>query len=518
MLVQGKRTLAVAFAAVLTSLALAATASAGAGELDPTFGGDGTVVVSPGIDSFPYTEDMAIDHQGRIVVVGIEDHPSAFWPLAARLESDGSLDATFGFGGFAGFLSDLASGVAIAIDGQDRVVGAGSLQGGKFSYPIVGRLLENGVPDPFFGGGVVHLPTAYPNTGNDVAVDGQGRIVVAAGGKVFRLTPGGELDPTFGENGVADLGEDRDLRGIAIDAAGRVVVAGSTVVFSQQEVFVARLDSSGPLDPTFSEDGWESFDLPGQGPQAANGVRLDPSGRILLALRQGREGVEDALVARLLPEGTLDRSFGLNGTVMLPVFASAMANDVAVDPSGRILVTGGIRTVEGFPQRSEAFLARVRPDGVVDASFGSSGLVREPLFTRFGTGGQAVEVDSAGRYVVAAQAGGGFGLARYLPEPAPPLAKKAHRCSGKRTTIVGTRKRDVLLGTPKRDVIAGLGGNDRIRGRGGNDLVCGGRGKDRLYGGRGRDTLIGGSGNDLLAGGRGKDRLRGGPGRDVQRP
>ncbi len=71
-----------------------------------------------------------------------------------------------------------------------------------------------------------------------------------------------------------------------------------------------------------------------------------------------------------------------------------------------------------------------------------------------------------------------------------------YRCAGRRATIVGDDGPDKIKGTKKPDTIVANGGKDTVLGRGGRDRICGGRGKDRLIGGGGDDVILGGKGKD----------------------
>ena len=216
------------FAACLLA-ALPANAAANAGDLDPSFGTGGIATVEVH-NGFP--KDLAIDHQGRIVVGGYRVSPGGAFPVAVRLEPDGSLDKGFGSGGFLGEWCDFHGDIAgVAVDGADRVVLAGTTP--PFSVPsgiCVVRLLSNGQPDRSFSGdGKFTLETADPVT--DIAVDREGRVLLADGDGLtaIRLTDSGALDPTFGEGGIASLhlGQESQAQAIAVDSFDRVVLAGA---------------------------------------------------------------------------------------------------------------------------------------------------------------------------------------------------------------------------------------------------------------------------------------------------
>ena len=410
----------------------------------------------------------------------------------------------------------------------------------------VARLLESGAPDRSFAGdGLLTLDggSRGHDFGSDLALDAEGRILLSgtmssqsSGNRLaaLRVTDAGVPDPSFDGDGISsiDFGEPGAAETIAIDPQGRVVVAGNATVAGSQEFAVARLDAGGQPDPSLDGDGRAALDFGTQpGVNVAADVAVDALGRLVLVggAGYGSEGL--ALVGRLLPNGSPDPSLDGDGRLTLGLSGPARAEGVAIDRDGRILVVG----TRGERESEEAFLARLEPDGLLDPSFGMGGIVRENFLGRVARGA-AVTTDSVGRYLIAGSVYGsevnGFALARYLhdDEPAAEI-----RCRGKRATIIGTSQADTLQGTRRRDVIVAFSGNDRIRSLRGRDLICAGRGRDfvqagagddrafggsgndRLFGQAGRDRLWGGRGNDRLAGGAGRDPLRGGPGRDIER-
>lgn len=513
----GKRALLAVLAVAVYCAAVPASGAANAGELDPGFGVGGMATLEA---HNPYPRDLAIDHSGRIVVGGFWASPGGVFPLLARLGPDGSPSQNFAFDSALDYWCDYSGSIAgVAIDEAGRMVLAGTTVH-LFAAPsgiCVVRLLSNGELDPGFSGdGKFTLGTAGAAT--DVATDPEDRILIAGddGLTAVRLTSGGELDPTFGEGGIASLhlGEESEAQAIATDPSGRIVLAGTATTSGRSEMALARLDAGGHPDPGFAGTGHETLDFPGAaGDEVATDIDSDAFGRLVLSGRQGTEGSEAALAARLLPDGGLDTSFGGGGRLLLPLGGVSVANELAVDRSNRILVAGGLGVLKQGARLWDPFLLRLGPEGAFDGSFGTAGLVREG-FTDFGGGSTAVEIDSAGRYLTTAKKSpDAFVVARYLPEdqvtPAP-----RYSCRGSAATIAGTRGDDALRGTRHRDVIVAFGGNDRIRAFGGRDLVCAGSGRDLVRGGKGNDSLYGGRGDDRLFGQAGRDRLRGGPGSD----
>ena len=164
----------------------------------------------------------------------------------------------------------------------------------------------------------------------------------------------------------------------------------------------------GSLDRTFSKNGVQTAFRAGG---SADAVAIDGQGRILVA-GEAVDGSHDVAVARLLPGGRWDRSFGGDGQVRIDLGGSDRALDVAAAPGGRIVLVGE-RT---FARRSSWFVIRLRPGGARDRTFGGDGVVTTDFGRRF-QGADAVAVQSNGRILVGGSISNGtsenWALARY---------------------------------------------------------------------------------------------------------
>jgi uncharacterized delta-60 repeat protein len=121
----------------------------------------------------------------------------------------------------------------------------------------------------------------------------------------------------------------------------------------------------------------------------------------LLALLPSITGNAPALARA----GSLDPSFGSMGRVTTSFPAgAAWGNALAIQADGKIVVAG---SVDGT-----FALARFNPDGSLDGSFGSSGLVTTS-FAEGDAAGNALAIQANGLIVAAGSAGGKFALARY---------------------------------------------------------------------------------------------------------
>jgi uncharacterized delta-60 repeat protein len=207
-----------------------------------------------------------------------------------------------------------------------------------------------------------------------VLVQPNGRVVAAGGGGpassfcVVRLrSANGTLDPTFGSGGkrVVDLGsDDESVYGAALQPDGKIVLAGD----SRLQPAVVRLKANGALDTTFDGDGKKLFSWGAIGRVTA--VVVAPNGKILLGGFSGPEG-GNIQVARMTAKGALDTTFGAGGIATVDFGATEFGAAIARQADGRILVAGQ-------SSAGGAVIARLRATGVLDTDFGGDGRVTLP--------------------------------------------------------------------------------------------------------------------------------------------
>src|SRR5687768_11913602 len=134
-----------------------------------------------------------------------------------------------------------------------------------------------------------------------------------------------------------------------------------------------RLLSAGDLDPTFSGDGRQVVDLAGSANEMANAVAVDANGKIVLAGRMTVGTETDFAVVRLNANGTTDTTFGGgDGFLSIDFAINDEATDVAIDASGRIVVVGTSNAGAGRNARDFA-VARLTSTGTLDTTFSGDG-------------------------------------------------------------------------------------------------------------------------------------------------
>ena len=352
---------------------------------------------------------------GRVVAAGEAWYGGHQRMALARYLPDGALDPSFGQHGLvtttAGDNQTMAWALALQPDGRLVAAGAVVTPDGLDCRFLLVRYLPDGRLDPTFGTGgvvttdfgpaadVVHAVTVLPD----------GRLVAAGAGggdggsfALARYLPDGRLDPTFGHGGLVltDVATGPDEAEAVLAAPdGTLIAVGPAHAGGYTGLVRYRLD--GSLDPGFGTGGIAL------GPVGGLGAVLQPDGRIVVA-GQGSAYEPPAVVARYLPDGSLDATFGDGGVTTIPIGRQAAFHDVLLQADGKIVAAGTADT-DTATTRTGAFrfaVARLNPDGSPDTGFGP---VQLTDFTLQTDEAFRVAADPAGHIVAAGTAGFGYG-------------------------------------------------------------------------------------------------------------
>jgi len=319
----------------------------------------------------------------------------------------GHLDSTFGNNGIATQQQIVLSttnfyavgGVVIQSDG--KIVVAGGIPGSAgFTVPAVLRFLSKGNLDNSFGvNGVAVLPNSFGSYGA-VAIQSDGKIVAgtSSGGvnaEVDRYTASGRLDSSFGSKGrvVFRL---TSFVGLALQPDSRILAALHNVAGGGSRV--TRLLANGSTDTSFG----------------TNGSAFPPGGEgTFEVLANGDILVFGGLISRLTSSGTVDATFGVNGQLQAQTSGHALAAD------GDILVAGSLVNDPTIPSSAFAVFS-YQSVGIGDPAFGKNGGVSTPLPGFPGITAVGLGLESTGDIVELASAAssnlGAFGLVRYTPQ------------------------------------------------------------------------------------------------------
>jgi uncharacterized delta-60 repeat protein len=284
----------------------------------------------------------------------------------ARYNPDGSLDASFGVGGkvttdFSGSSDDRGYGVAVQADGRIVVVGR--------TCPVPGcvfalaRYDGSGSLDGTFGSGGLVTTDFSGSVDWAFAVVVQpidGKIVAAGEGGVgdfalARYQTDGSLDASFGVGGkvTTDFAGSSDTAfALAVQGDGKLVAAGRTQVPDGQSVdvefAVARYDASGSLDAGFGTAGTVTTGFAAKSFDVGRGVAIQADGRIVVAGFTDRPQKDaDFGLVRYEADGSLDNGFGKKGKVITD-FANGGdgAAALAIQSDGRIVAAGSSQPLQ----------------------------------------------------------------------------------------------------------------------------------------------------------------------------
>jgi uncharacterized delta-60 repeat protein len=252
-----------------------------------------------------------------------------------------------------------------------------------------------------------------------VAIQSDGRIV-AVGSADFqnefalaRYTPDGSVDASFDGDGkltTTFTGDHDSAHDLAIQADGKIIAAGTAGFDSYA---LARYESDGSLDHSFSEDGKVRTNLTG-GFDVAYAVAIQANGTIVVAGRSAGAGGRFAL-ARYESDGSLDHSFSEDGKVLTNLTRGLdLASGIAIQSNRRIVAAGHAGGTRASPRNHKFAIVRYRANGALDRSFSGDGK-RVVDFTSGDDWAQDVAIQPDGKIVAAgraAGAGGRFALAR----------------------------------------------------------------------------------------------------------
>ena len=267
------------------------------GTLDTTFNHTGTLEVSyPNV--LCAITGLTIQSDGKIIAVGTFNPTSSVQFSALRINSNGTIDSTYGTNGLVNFQfenvykNDLVNCVAIQTDNKILI-------GGNSNLPTVGKVIA-----------------------------------------LCRLNSDGSLDTSFGNNGkvVTDIPTNiNDIaNAITLQNNGSIVLAGTT--FNNKLIAICKYDINGIPDATFGASGIQLFDLSNGNDVAFDVITQNDSKLVIVGYASS-----SAYILRIKDNGMIDSTFNNTG---INLFGDASSNEgfysVVQDVQNRLLVGGFI--------------------------------------------------------------------------------------------------------------------------------------------------------------------------------
>ena len=295
------------------------------GRPDPAFHGDGRVVIPGG--TITSTDHVAVRPDGSILVVAVDRYADGNTAHLYLVSADGGTLTEVATGGDSGVAVNPATGDVYLLDTAD--------DGYPFVNPRVAHVTRL---DASFQpiGSVTLDTTAGGEFGTGIALDAAGRVYVvtsgAAGVGVARVDA--DLDPASAVVATFDV-PTFGLAGLAVAPEGGVYVAAGSAIDPTAKVVVLR------LGPDLGELARTTVEI--VAPALTRPIALDAAGRVVVAgaSAPSEEAASDLVVVRLDPVTLApDATFGTTGRVILDLAARDYPNAVLVDAAGRLLIAG----------------------------------------------------------------------------------------------------------------------------------------------------------------------------------
>ncbi|MDQ3323154.1 MAG: delta-60 repeat domain-containing protein, partial [Acidobacteriota bacterium] len=379
----------------------AAEIFAAEGDLDSSFGSDGIVTTDNGSRS-EQINDIAVQPDGKIIAVGVISINSALQTVFVRYNANGSIDSLFGTSGKVIIESVFVAKLALQPNGKIVIVGSDGRSPNFNSY--VARLNSDGSFDTTFNGtGTVTLDLRGTNDSlSSVKILPDGKILTGGSSArpapdlrsdfaIIRFNADGSLDTTFDGDGkvftmIPPTGESAGIADLAVQPDGKILAAGSVSVVDTpgddpDRIFaVVRYNANGSLDTTFDGDGVAN---PRFLPASGNGITSTSVPTNIFAQNDGKILVvgnastccapfptSKAALVRFNADGSFDTTFASGGKALISFPADFFSvGKASIQTDNKIVIAGSTGNIK---QRFVA-VARLTSDGALDLTFSGDG-------------------------------------------------------------------------------------------------------------------------------------------------
>uniref|UniRef100_UPI003750E755 beta strand repeat-containing protein n=1 Tax=Undibacterium sp. TaxID=1914977 RepID=UPI003750E755 len=377
------------------------------GTLDTSFSTDGLAIFALNASNEDRAVSVNLQSSGKIVVSGYVINSGSSYDFAVmRLNTDGSIDTSFGASGYAivpiqtsGVMHDIAQSAVIQSDNKILVLGH-SMTGGTNWELSLTRLNEDGSLDTSFDtdGKLILTGGSNQDLATSVKLQSDGKILVAGSNNnagtfdftVKRLNVDGSLDTSFNTTGarVISLGGADYLQNIDVLSDGKILLTGF-IDGASGDFKVIRLNSDGTDDVSFGTTGTSTISFGAD--DRANSAAIQNDGSILVAGGSYDGSTWNFSLTRLSSNGSVDTSFGTSGKVTLAVGSGHdIAYSVKALPDGKIILSGSSATTN-----DNFAVVRLNADGSLDTSFNGTATATLGGTVAFTYGETPIALDSS---------------------------------------------------------------------------------------------------------------------------
>lgn len=337
------------------------------GSLDNTFSVDGKDFYESNPLKFIRANMIDLQSDGKIIVTGDGGNPlsspSKFIGLV-RYNTDGTIDNSFGTSGSVikefGPSSALKTvqSYSLAVQSDNKILVGGCAYNSSNTDYLLMRLNTDGTMDNTFGTG--GEATVTQSETDFWFFPGYIKVLIQPDGKIIcvgsiintssfigyinihRFNSDGTLDNTFGSSGkvLTTLGSANIVAQSALlQPDGKIVVAGSAREGGKSRMMILRYTAAGSLDNTFSSDGTVTMEV-GSLNDYGTSVAIQQDNKIIVGGYSEEAVYDNFALLRLNTDGSIDNSFNLNGRVSTDFGVRSIIGDIAIQKDNKIVAAG----------------------------------------------------------------------------------------------------------------------------------------------------------------------------------
>ena len=339
------------------------------GTLDASFGDNGIVITEfYGGGGRLYSVGQQSD--GKLVVIGnsIQNQEHNF--VILRYMSNGDFDTSFIDNSLLITNGNYKSQLVISDDDKINIAGINDVNHNFY----INRLLPNGELDTSFGeNGSIETEIPDLASFSKIILQPDGKIILlgvnTTAEKVFisRYYPNGTLDESFGDNGIVTYQANVNFNfwhSLQLKDGGKILVLVD-IDYQGDEVMFLQYLPNGELDPSFGDNGvlllstsvYNIF---------KKAFTINEDGEIIIV----SGGQSKTIITHLLPNGNIDTSYGDNGKTEIQ-FDLLRPTELYLNSENKLLIYS--QTWDLLGEGSTFELIRLNNDGELDATFGENG-------------------------------------------------------------------------------------------------------------------------------------------------
>lgn len=350
-------------------------------------------------DATELLEHAILTASGDRIVTTVVNGKSAMM----RIRPDGSVNTAFGDNGIVPLPAvpgyNGYNAIYVSEDSDQNILAGWSLEGSwngtGFDYAIaLTRYDASGVLDLNFGNNglfVFELPAPIYIRG--ILPDASGYFIFGPGnfngsgyvGYIFKVKEDGTFDTDYGNNGqviftppvvAGENFQDMHFDSAVIAPDSSIYIAGQiSGDLSGYSAVIYKVLPTGAIDISWGNSGLIRYDSPAQSWDTFHDIKLYDNKLYVAGLGPNFPDL-DGVILRYNLNGTLDNTFDGDGVRRFKDVAGFAGGDdyvriLAIDSSGNIYIHG---TSLDAADSNLTFIAKLLPNGSLDASYGTSGL------------------------------------------------------------------------------------------------------------------------------------------------